>query len=82
MEWLVCNDLATLIYIINLENFDIHLWGSRVESFTHPDYIIIDLDPTIPDTESEEEKKNGREEGFLKAIETALKAKEFLDAHK
>ena len=82
IEWLVCNDLATLIYIINLENIDIHPWGSRVESFTHPDYIIIDLDPTIPDTESEEEKKNGREEGFLKAIETALKAKEFLDEHK
>jgi bifunctional non-homologous end joining protein LigD len=81
IEWLVCNNLPTLLYIINLENIDIHPWGSRVATFTHPDYIIIDLDPTIPEG-SEEDKRKAREEGFLKAVETALAAKEFLDKQK
>jgi bifunctional non-homologous end joining protein LigD len=68
IEWLLCNDLATLIYVINLECIDIHPWNSRITSPNEPDYIAIDLDPSDDD--------------FKKAIKTALVAKKFFDKHK
>jgi bifunctional non-homologous end joining protein LigD len=68
IEWLLCNDLATLIYIINLECIDIHPWNSRITSPKEPDYIAIDLDPSDND--------------FKKAIKTALVAKQLFDKHK
>jgi bifunctional non-homologous end joining protein LigD len=82
IEWLVCQDLATLVYMINLECIDIHPWGSSTSTPTGADYIIIDLDPTIPDTDNEAVRKSARKEGFGKAIETALAAKELLDKYK
>jgi bifunctional non-homologous end joining protein LigD len=82
IEWLVCKDLATLIYMINLECIDIHPWGASIDSPTLSDYIVIDLDPTIPDTDDEDERKKSRTEGFAKAVETALAAKELFDKHK
>ncbi len=82
IEWLVCNDLATLVWMINLECIDMHPWNSRVETFKQADYIVIDLDPTIPDTHNEKERKKFHKEGFLKAIETAHAAKEFFDTQK
>ena len=30
IQWLVCNNTATLVYIINLESIDIHPWASRI----------------------------------------------------
>jgi bifunctional non-homologous end joining protein LigD len=68
IEWLLCNDLATLIYVINLECIDIHPWNSRIISPNEPDYIAIDLDPSDND--------------FKKAVKTALIAKKFFDKHK
>ena len=68
IEWFVCNDLASLIYIVNLECIDIHPWTSRIPSPNEPDYIAIDLDPSDND--------------FGKAIKTALVAKQFFDAYK
>lgn len=82
IEWLVCNNLASLVWMINLECIDVHPWNSRVESFKQADYIVIDLDPTIPDTHNEEERKRFRREVFLKTIETAHAAKEFFEKHK
>jgi bifunctional non-homologous end joining protein LigD len=82
IEWLVCKDLATLIYMINLECIDIHPWGGSIDSPTFSDYIVIDLDPTITDTDDEDERKKSRTEGFAKAVETALAAKELFDKHK
>jgi bifunctional non-homologous end joining protein LigD len=61
IDYLVCNDLATLIYIINLGCIDINPWTSRIDNYLYPDYIIIDLDPSDDD--------------FNKAIEAALAAK-------
>jgi bifunctional non-homologous end joining protein LigD len=82
IEWLVCNDLPTLIYLINLECIDIHPWNSRTTSPQFADYIVIDLDPTIPDTANETYRRKLSNEGFKKAIGTALAAKKFLDKHK
>jgi bifunctional non-homologous end joining protein LigD len=68
IEYLVCNNEATLLYIINLGAIDINPWSSKVQSAINPDYITIDLDPSDGD--------------FSKAIETALAAKDFFDQHK
>jgi bifunctional non-homologous end joining protein LigD len=68
IDYLVCNNTATLLYIINLGCIDINPWTSTVHDPDHPSYIIIDLDPSDKD--------------FAKAIETANAAKEFFDQYK
>src|SRR4051794_13721225 len=45
VEWVLCNDLATLLYLVNLGAVDFHPWAARAEAAECPDYIIIDLDP-------------------------------------
>ncbi|OYQ31889.1 DNA ligase D [Flavobacterium cyanobacteriorum] len=45
IEFLVCNDKDTLIYMANLGCIEINPWSSRVGSLDNPDYIIFDLDP-------------------------------------
>jgi bifunctional non-homologous end joining protein LigD len=65
IDWLVCNDIATLLYMINLDCIDIHPWSSRTMRPDYPDYISIDLDPSDKD--------------FEKAIDTARTAKELFD---
>ncbi len=45
IEYLLCQDEATLVYLINLGCIDLNPWNSRVEKLEHPDYLIIDLDP-------------------------------------
>ena len=68
IDYLVCNDEATLQYIINLGCIDVNPWTSRIVSPNNPDYVVIDLDPS--------------DEDFGKAVETAKAAKEFFDKHK
>ena len=68
IDYLVCQDEATLLYLVNLGCIDINPWTSRTSSPLHPDYIVIDLDPSDDD--------------FSKAIEAALASKEFFSAHK
>jgi bifunctional non-homologous end joining protein LigD len=45
IEFLICNDKETLIYMANLGCIEINPWSSRVGSLDNPDYIIFDLDP-------------------------------------
>ena len=68
IDYLVCNNKATLLWIINLGCLDINPWSSTTTDSTHPDYIVIDLDPS--------------ENDFKKVITTAQAAKEFFDKHK
>jgi bifunctional non-homologous end joining protein LigD len=68
IDYLVCNDEATLQFVINLGCIDVNPWTSRVRTLQSPDYIIIDLDPSDDD--------------FLKVIETARVAKQFFDRRK
>jgi bifunctional non-homologous end joining protein LigD len=68
IDYLVCNNLATLIYIINLGCVDVNPWTARTVSPKEPDYIAIDLDPS--------------DEDFTKAIEAAKASKQFFDEHK
>lgn len=68
IDYLVCNNAATLLYSINLGCVDVNPWTSTVGNPLRPDFVIIDLDPSDGD--------------FKKAIQTARAAKEFFDENK
>ncbi len=44
-EYFVCNDLETLLYVINLGCIPLHVWSARRDALDHPDWAILDLDP-------------------------------------
>ena len=45
VEYLVCSNEATLVYMANLGCIEMHPWHSRAQSWQHPDWCLIDLDP-------------------------------------
>ncbi len=65
INYFLCNDEASLIYLANLGCIEINPWFSRVGSLTNPDYTVIDLDP--------------EDISFDKVVETALAVKKVLD---
>lgn len=51
LDYFVCDDVDSLLWIINLGTIPLHVWASRVASLQRPDWCIIDLDPkTAPFT--------------------------------
>lgn len=48
VNYVVANNLATLIWTVNLGCIEVHPWLSRKENLDRPTYIIIDLDPMPP----------------------------------
>ncbi|REC43953.1 DNA ligase D [Chryseobacterium sp. 5_R23647] len=66
IDYAVCNDKATLAYLNNLGCIDFNPWNSSLPDLEHPDYLVLDLDPS---------KKNS----FDDVIETAQQVKEVLD---
>lgn len=66
LNYLLCQNEATLLYMANLGCIELNSWNSRISSLDQPDYAIIDLDPS-------------KENTFEQIIETALAAKEVLD---
>jgi bifunctional non-homologous end joining protein LigD len=45
IDYFVCDDEASLLYVINLGTIPLHVWSSRVPSLQRPDWCILDLDP-------------------------------------
>ena len=45
LDYFICDDLETLLYVINLGSIPLHLSASRVATPGFPDWCIIDLDP-------------------------------------
>jgi bifunctional non-homologous end joining protein LigD len=45
IDYVVCNDRETLLYLANLGTIPLHLWASPVAHLDHPDWCILDLDP-------------------------------------
>jgi bifunctional non-homologous end joining protein LigD len=66
INYIICNDKATLAYLNNLGCIEINPWNSTTKKLDNPDYLIIDIDPS---------KKNT----FEQVIETALAFKKVLD---
>jgi bifunctional non-homologous end joining protein LigD len=70
IDYLLCNNKATLLWMINLGCIDINPWSSRTADPLHPDYLIIDLDPS---------EKERSAKGLTRLRETAMAAKEFIE---
>ncbi len=45
IDYLICNDRETLMYMANLGCIEIHPWNSRITAQDRPDWLVIDLDP-------------------------------------
>lgn len=69
INYIICNNKATLLYLNNLGCIEINPWNSRIKKLDYPDYMIMDIDPS---------EKNS----FDQVIDTALVIKETLDRAK
>src|SRR5215217_7407671 len=68
IDYAVCNNLPSLLWLINLGNIDLNPWNATTNNPLEPDFIAIDLDPS--------------DEDFKKAVKTALAAKDYFDEQK
>lgn len=50
INYLVCNDKPSLLYIANLGCIEVNPWSSRVDAPDNPDYFVMDLDPSEENT--------------------------------
>ena len=66
INYIVCDNLPTLIYLNNLGCIEINPWHSTIKSLDKPDYFIIDIDPSENNT-------------FDQVTEVALTVKKILD---
>ncbi len=66
IDYIICNDKATLAYLNNLGCIELNPWHSTTKFPDKPDYMIIDIDPS---------DKNS----FDQVIETANSFKKVLD---
>jgi len=65
IEYLLCQDKDTLLFLANYGCIELNPWSSRVGSLNNPDYIIFDIDP--------------KDAPMKNIVATALKVKEVLD---
>lgn len=66
IDYIVCNNKATLAYLNNLGCIELNPWNSVIRLLDKPDYMIIDIDPSPKNT-------------FEQVIETANVFKKILD---
>ncbi len=67
IDYIICNDLDTLIWLANLAALEIHMPFSKTAALEQPDFLFFDVDPEPPATLSE-------------AAEVALLLKDKLDS--
>ena len=67
VNYIVCDNIETLVYLNNLGCIEINPWHSTVEDLDKPDYLMIDIDPSDKNT-------------FDQVIQVALSVKRILDA--
>ncbi|MRX41236.1 DNA ligase D [Flavobacterium sp. LC2016-23] len=65
IDYLICNDKATLLYMANLGCIDINPWNSTIKHIDNADWVVIDIDPEKDD--------------FKEVVKTALMVKEVMD---
>jgi bifunctional non-homologous end joining protein LigD len=66
IEYILCNNQATLLYLNNLGCIELNPWNSRVAKLDYPNYMVLDLDPSD-------------ENSFEQIIDAANVVKEILD---
>lgn len=45
VEYVLVNDEATLLYLVNQGTLTFHVWFSRMDDLDRPDFVLFDLDP-------------------------------------
>jgi bifunctional non-homologous end joining protein LigD len=50
IDYILCNNTATLAYLNNLGCIELNPWHSTVKDLDRPDYMIIDIDPSEKNT--------------------------------
>ena len=45
IDYFVCDDVESLLFLANLGTIPLHIWASRVTNLQRPDWCILDLDP-------------------------------------
>ncbi len=68
IDYLLCQNVATLLYLANLGCIEINPWNATVSNLENPTYGVVDIDPSPKNT-------------FSEVIEVALLVKEVLDAY-
>jgi bifunctional non-homologous end joining protein LigD len=66
IDYILCNNKATLLYLNNLGCIEINPWNSRTKNLDRPNYLVMDIDPSDKST-------------FEEVIDTAQAIKEVLD---
>ena len=66
VDYIVTNNLETLLYVANLASIECHPWHSRVRNLDRPDWCVFDLDP-------------GKDVTFVAICELALRLKGMLE---
>ncbi|HMG89729.1 MAG TPA: DNA ligase D [Chryseolinea sp.] len=66
VNYILCNNKATLLYLANLGCIELNPWNSRIKNPDHPDYLIMDIDPSDNNT-------------FKEVVDVAVVIKEVLD---
>lgn len=46
VNYIICDDKATLLYLANLGCIELNPWNSKVSTPDNPDFLILDLDPS------------------------------------
>ncbi|MGE5431506.1 MAG: non-homologous end-joining DNA ligase [Syntrophomonadaceae bacterium] len=64
IDYLVCTNEESLLYMVNLGCIEINPWFSKVKKLRYPDFMVIDLDPL--------------EVSFDTVVETALAVREVI----
>jgi len=66
IQYILCNSLGTLLYLVNLGCIELNPWTSREQHLLKPDHIVMDLDPSDRNT-------------FDDVVEAAMAVKVVLD---
>lgn len=97
INYLLCNNKESLLWIVNLGCIEIHPWYSRINSqggkhedirniedeLDYPDFIVFDLDPYIySGNENKNEEPEYNIEAFKTTVDIAYELKELLDGLK
>jgi bifunctional non-homologous end joining protein LigD len=48
INYVVCNDLDTLVWLSNLAALELHMTLSKMDQFEKPDLVVFDIDPEPP----------------------------------
>src|SRR6059036_2820352 len=73
IDFPMIQDLAALLWVVNLGCIDLNQWYARCDDVDRPDYLHFDLDPVSP-------KKGEKDVPFERVLETALIVRDALNA--